>query len=128
MRDFKKVSALLAVLFFAFALSGCGVSKDEHAKIVEELKKVKAELAEAEKKVVEISGAGELNTRLADKLRVAEEQAKELGDKLEIIAGEKSELLEKLGNMQAMLDELQAKLKSFQGKSGGLPMDLLKKR
>ncbi len=124
----KKVPAMLVVLFFAFALTGCGVSKEEHEKIVEELNKVKAELAEAKKKIAELSGGGGISAGLTDKLREAQAKANELREKLEIVTGEKSELMEKLGNMQAEFDELMEKLKSFQGKSGGLPTDLLKNR
>ncbi|MFC1820412.1 hypothetical protein ACFLZG_04940 [Thermodesulfobacteriota bacterium] len=128
MKNYQKVMVLCAIIFFSFALFGCGVSKEEHKKTVDELNITKAELEKAKTKIAELSGAGKLGTGVDDKLRVAQKKASELSAKLKSMTSEKNELKKKMEQMKTMLNDLQAKLKGFQEKTGGLPTDLLKKR
>jgi peptidoglycan hydrolase CwlO-like protein len=127
MKNNQKVITLVAMIFFGFALFGCGVSKDEHEKTVTELNKIKAELEQAKKKLSEFSGTGSSDAGIAEKLRAAQEKAGDLSEKLKTAALENTELKKKMGQMQSLIDQLKQKLKDLQDKAKGLSGDLLKR-
>jgi hypothetical protein len=51
---FRRFVVLSAALVGVLAISGCGVSKDEHEKTVAELQQAKAELEQTKSKLTEI--------------------------------------------------------------------------
>jgi len=132
MRTIHRISYILFVIFIAFALSGCGVSKDEHEKTVTELQKTKAELEKANAKIAKLektlAGTPKIDTGITDKLRSAQQKAIDLGAKVKSLTAENSVLNRNLEKLKAMFADLQKKLPSLQGRGEGSPLDLLKKR
>jgi len=144
MRTIHRISYILFVIFIAFALSGCGVSKDEHEKTVTELQKTKAELEKANAKIAKLelekanakiaklekalAGTPKIDAGITDKLRSARQKAIDLGAKVKNLTAENSVLNKNLEKLKAMFADLQKKIQSFQAQGTGSPLDLLKKR
>lgn len=131
MKNHGRGAILLSVVLAFFVFSACGVSKDEHQKALAELEKIKAELTQAKAKIVEMEKAvkiPKIDANIMEKLRSAEEKAGDLSAKVKSLISENETLNENLAKVKAMMGDLQEKLKAFQGKTGGLPLDMLKNR
>lgn len=126
MKAFQKTIVLGIIIVFSLALSGCGVSKEEHEKTRAELQKVQIELKEAKEKIAELkkSPAAELESTL----HLARERVQELTEKLSGATLENTRLKEEIDKLQALVEEHQETITRFKEKAKDLPTDLLKQR
>ena len=127
MKNYLKVLTLMSIIFFSFAIFGCGVSKEEHDKTTAELNKIKTELEQAKAKITELTKDSKIGTEVEEKLRAFQEKESELKSKLENALSENDELKKKTEQMQSLIDQLKQKLKDLQDKAKGLSGDLLKR-
>ncbi|MFC1868679.1 hypothetical protein ACFL0H_11170 [Thermodesulfobacteriota bacterium] len=126
-----RVAILLTVVLAFFVVSACGVSKDEHQRTLAELEKTKTELTQAKAKIAGMEKAikiPKIDTSIMEKLRSAQQKAGDLSAKVKSLTGENETLNENLAKLKKMMGDLQEKLKAFQGKTGGLPLDMFKNR
>ena len=146
MKKRQELTLLLIIVLSVWSLIGCGVSKEEHAKLVSELEKTKAELqkvqataAEQKKSLLDIS---KIDPKLDEKLKAAQQKINDLTSKFKSITLQNSDLSSKIkdlslqngklseqkSKLEAMIAELQNKLKTFEGQTKDLPTGLFKPR
>ncbi len=104
MTKFRRFVVLSAALVGVLAISGCGVSKDEHEKTVAELQQAKAELEQIKSKLTEIDKIMEdskIDTKILEKLRSAQQKAGELSLKVKDLTIENEKLKKELAEMKA---------------------------
>ena len=131
MKVIRCILILMVLTGLTIVMIGCGVSEDEHQKVVTELSETKAQLdaanskiAQLEKSVKKLEKVGTpvaMDTGIKEKLAAAQEKVKSL-------TNENSNLKGMLEKLKQQLAQLQSKLKGLQGSSGSLGSDLLKKR
>jgi hypothetical protein len=127
MKKFGQVLTCVLVVFALVALVGCGVSKEDHEKVVSdlnktkadldkstaELNKAKADLAQANSKAAALEKSlNEAKGQTEEKVATAQKQAGDLQAKLDSLTKENAEL-------ESMLDKLKAQLAELQKKVGG---------
>jgi septal ring factor EnvC (AmiA/AmiB activator) len=101
---FRRFVVLSAALVGVLAISGCGVSKDEHEKTVAELQQAKAELEQTKSKLTEIDkimGDSKIDTKILEKLRSAQQKAGDLSLKVKDLTIENEKLKKELAEMKA---------------------------
>jgi len=101
---FRGFAVLTLTLLGVIAISGCGVSKDEHEKTVVELQQTKVELDQAKAKLAEIDRAMEaskIDTKILEKLRSAQQKAGELSARVKDLTIENEQLKKELAKMKA---------------------------
>ena len=149
MRTCENMMMLVLGMLVVFGLSGCGVSKDDHEKVVSELAQTKSELAQAKAKIAEMEksvskavdqfkGVSNAPEMLQKKLAASEKEAADLRAKVEGLTGENSRLKELMEKMKAQFEDLQKKFGAIQSPSTGvpgkelptkdMPADILKKK
>jgi len=143
MKILRHVLTSMVLAGLVFALFGCGVNKDEHQKVVSELKETKAQLDEANDKIAQLEKSltaakdqektsvkepAKVDTGMQDKLAAAQQETTNLRAKVENLAKENSGLKGMLEKLKAQLSELQNKLKGMKLPSGDAGSDLLKNR
>lgn len=118
-------------------LAGCGVSKEEHEKVVNELKKTKADLAQALSKSTNLERSlGEVQAQIKsqtkgfadamsreaqEKLAAAQKQMNDLQAKVKSLTGENDKLKEMLNKLKTEYAEIQKKLGGGVELPAGLP-------
>ena len=96
---------LLAAILALFVITACGVSKDEHEKVVIELEQTKAELEQAKSKIAEIEKSIEIpqiDTEIMEKLRSAQQKAGDLSVRVKSLTAENEQLKEDLAKIKDM--------------------------
>ena len=94
----------MVVVLTLIVISGCGVSKDEHQKIVTELQQTKVELEQAKAKLAEIDKALEdskIDTKILEKLRSAQQKAGDLSTRVKELTTENEQLKKEMAEMKA---------------------------
>jgi chromosome segregation ATPase len=127
MKKFGQVLTCVFVVFALVALVGCGVSKEDHEKVVSDLNKVKADLersaAELKKANADLAQANtkaaalektlnKVNRESEEKVAAAQKQCGDVQAKVDSVTKENAEL-------KGMLDKLKAQLADLQKKAGG---------
>ena len=143
MRALKIILILMAMAGLMMALNGCGISEDEHQKVVSELNQTKslldkanAKIAQLEKSVTATQDQGKTGVKmpegvdsgLKEKLATAQEEANNLRSKVESLTKANIDLKGLLEQLKEKLAQIESKLKGLQGSSGSLGSDLMKKR
>jgi chromosome segregation ATPase len=149
MKNIKHGLTLIALTVLVITLVGCGVNKDEHQKVVSELKETKEQLGKANDKIAQLekslAGAkaqekpsvekpvkmetpAKVDTIMQDKLAAAQQETTNLRAKVESLTKENSSLKGMLEKLKGQLAELESKLKGMKVPSGNIGSDLLKNR
>ena len=85
MKNRQKLTLLFIVVLAVWGLISCGVGKEEHAKVVSELEKTKAELQKAQEAIAEqkksILDISKIDPKLDEKLKAAQQQIGDLTTK-----------------------------------------------
>jgi CHASE3 domain sensor protein len=101
---FRRLIILTLALLGVLAISGCGVSKDEHEKTIAELQQTKIELEQTRAKIAEIDTlmeASNIDTTILEKLRSAQQKAGELSTKVKDLTIENEQLKKELAAIKA---------------------------
>jgi CHASE3 domain sensor protein len=104
MIKFRRLIILTLALLGVLAISGCGVSKDEHEKTIAELQQTKIELEQTRAKIAEIDTlmeASNIDTTILEKLRSAQQKAGELSTKVKDLTIENEQLKKELAAIKA---------------------------
>ena len=127
MKKFGQVVTCVFVVFALIGLVGCGVSKDDHEKVVSDLNKTKADLekskadlnkakadlAQANSKVAALEkSVNDAKGQSDEEVAAAQKQAGDLQAKVESLTKENADL-------QGMLEKLNAQIAEVQKKVGG---------
>jgi chaperonin cofactor prefoldin len=136
MKKFGQVLACVFVVVALIALVGCGVSKEDHEKVVSELNKTKADLdkstAELNKAKADLTQANskaaalekslnEAKGQSEEKVAAAQKQAGDLQAKVDSLTKENADLESTLDKLKAQLAELQKKVGGAQAPAKNLP-------
>lgn len=134
------------IAFSVWSLISCGVSKEEHANVVSELEKTKAELQKAQATIAEqkksLLDFSKIDPKLDEKLKAAQQkindltsrfkgltlQNSDLSSKIKDLTLQNGKLSEQKSKLEAMVNELQNKLKAVQDQTKDLPTGLIKIR
>jgi len=134
MKKFGQVVTCVFVVFALIALVGCGVSKEDHEKVVSELTKTKADLekskADLEKSKADLNKAKADLTQADSKVAALEKSVNEAkGQNEQKVAGAQNEagdlqakvdsLTKENADLQSMLEKLKAQMAELQKKVGG---------
>lgn len=126
MKASNKVLMLILVTFGILALVSCGGSKGDYEKVVSELNKAKADLAQANTKIADMEKA--LNEAQAQLKSQAEKPSPAVAEKPGAVASQKEtadcqakvdSLTKENSSLKAMLDKLKAEFAELQKKLGG---------
>jgi CHASE3 domain sensor protein len=101
---FRRLIILTLAILGVLAISGCGVSKDEHEKTIAELQQTKIELEQTRAKIAEIDTlmeASNIDTTILEKLRSAQQKAGELSTKVKDLTIENEQLKKELAAIKA---------------------------
>jgi chromosome segregation ATPase len=149
MKTLRCMLMLMAVTGLMIALVGCGVSEDEHQKVVSDLSETKAQLDKANTKIAQleksllaakgeaksvvekpekVASPTDVDKGLQGKLAAAQEEATNLKSKVASLTKENISLKGLLEKLKEKLAQLESKLKGLQGSSGSVGSDLLKNR
>jgi outer membrane murein-binding lipoprotein Lpp len=104
MKKTKRLIFLFAAILL-LAISACGVSKDEHERVLIELEQANAKLEQAESKIAAIERTMELpqiDTEIMEKLRSAQQKAGDLSSKIKTLTTENEQLKEELAKIKAI--------------------------
>ncbi len=110
------------------SLIGCGVSKEDHAKVVSELETTKAALQKAQAKIDEqqksILAIPKIDPGLEEKLKAAQQKIGDLTATFERLTSENGDLVAKLKGITLENGDLTAKLKGLVMENGDLSTKL----
>jgi len=101
---FRRLVILTVALLGVLAISGCGVSKDEHEKTAAELQQTKIDLEQAKAKLAVFDTSMEdsnIDTKILEKLRSAQQKAGELSARVKDLTIENEKLKKELAEIKA---------------------------